>query len=546
MKIALISTDVFIYSHGVRAISAYLKKHGHQTIILSMPAPDILHESKLIRADFKTMYTNQALMEMHDLVKECDLIGISSQAATFRRVLQIIKTLKPLKKPIVWGGIFPTTFPEKCIKYADIVCIGEGEMALLELAGKIQSGDNFYDVKNFWFKKYDGQIIKNDVRNQIDPNEIPINDYDQETSFVLEKNKRFSKLKEKHLDLWMFYHGIRGCAFTCKYCCNYQLDKLYQGKGRKIRKRNIEKVIEDLVIFKQQFPKVKWNWFTDDDINLRTTEELRMFRDQYKKKINLPFRTYMAPSTVDEEKLKILIDAGLRHIELGVQTGSDKVNKEIYNRPITKEHVLRAAKIINKYKSCMTPPSYQIMITNPYETNDDILQTINLLRIIPPPFELQVFGIIFFPGSPLYFQAVRDGYIKKIEDSAFDLDYRETLKHFDVKSKNLYLNSVLYWMQDKNTRLRNGIVPKFLFNYLLKEKTINYFIKKQALILSFNKLINVKDKIIDYFKIHPLKIRHTLNYAKGLVYNLVPRPIKEPIKKTLRLGEYKTKYFLDN
>ena len=77
MKIALISTDIFIYSHGVRAISSYLRQNGHQTIILSMPAPDIMHESKLIRADFKKKYSEQALNEMMNLVNDCDIIGIT-------------------------------------------------------------------------------------------------------------------------------------------------------------------------------------------------------------------------------------------------------------------------------------------------------------------------------------------------------------------------------------------------------------------------------------------------------------------------------------
>lgn len=41
--------------------------------------------------------------------------------------------------PIVWGGIQSTVEPEVCLEYADIVCLGEGEDALLELAGCIWS-----------------------------------------------------------------------------------------------------------------------------------------------------------------------------------------------------------------------------------------------------------------------------------------------------------------------------------------------------------------------------------------------------------------------
>ena len=58
------------------------------------------------------------------------------------RAIQITQFLKKkLKKeiPIVWGGIHPTLFPQDCIKYVNIVCVGDGEDAVLDLAKAIEN-----------------------------------------------------------------------------------------------------------------------------------------------------------------------------------------------------------------------------------------------------------------------------------------------------------------------------------------------------------------------------------------------------------------------
>jgi len=536
MKIALISTDLYIYSHGVRAISAYLKKHGHQTIILSMSLPQIKSEEGNTDLDYKKGYSSQVLNDMIKVVHNCDIIGVSSMASTSFRAIQIINKLKELKKPVVWGGIFPTTFPEYCIKRCDIICVGEGELALLELVNKLESKQSYHNIQNLWLKTSDGQIIKNSVRNYIDVNLIPIQDYNLDSNFILEKYKRITKLAEKHIGTWLYYHSMRGCAFSCTYCCNCELQKIYQGKGEKIRKRAVDLVISDLVALTEKFPKVKHIWFTDDDINLRTTEEIKDFAIKYKEKVNLPFRTYMTPTTVNEEKLKTLIDAGLIQIEMGVQTGSDRLNKEIYGRNILNKDVLKAANLINKFRNKMWPPSYQIIITNPYEKQQDVLDTINLLKQIPKPHYTHTFGLVFFPGTPLYHMAVRDGIIKRYEDSAYDIDYMDFYHHLRIKDKNLYLNSILCLINPYSNNWREGLIPNFLFKYFLKPHNINYFKEHKKLTLLFSQLAVELQRTRIIFDRFYKQFRVLIALPKAKFYTIIPAKIKEPIKKALNLS----------
>ena len=128
MRIILISAATFPSDQGIRTISAILKKAGHDVKIVFMAYSE----------DYSKFYHNRELNQLVNICKNADLIGVNCYVSTMPRAIQITGFLKKkLKKeiPIVWGGIHPTLFPQDCIKYADIVCVGDGEDAVLDLAG---------------------------------------------------------------------------------------------------------------------------------------------------------------------------------------------------------------------------------------------------------------------------------------------------------------------------------------------------------------------------------------------------------------------------
>ena len=74
--------------------------------------------------------------------------------------------------PVLAGGVFPTFAPEICSKYdlIDMVCVGEGENALIDLCKKIENKEDHLDVTNLWVKK-DGKVVKkNTISNPVDIN----------------------------------------------------------------------------------------------------------------------------------------------------------------------------------------------------------------------------------------------------------------------------------------------------------------------------------------------------------------------------------------
>lgn len=113
--------DEFIGSLGLRSISSCLKQRGHTVqMIFLIPCE---------RHDYDLFFPPTILQELSKLVKSSDIIGISSMTNESKECIQVINYLKRLNKPIVWGGIHATSCPDECIKYADAICIGEGEEA---------------------------------------------------------------------------------------------------------------------------------------------------------------------------------------------------------------------------------------------------------------------------------------------------------------------------------------------------------------------------------------------------------------------------------
>ncbi|MBU0760101.1 MAG: B12-binding domain-containing radical SAM protein [Nanoarchaeota archaeon] len=483
MKITLISTATYPSDQGIRTISAVLKKEGHDVNLVFMTLSE----------DYSRNYTKSELTQLAKLCKNSQLIGINSFAFTANRANRIISFLKKLNIPIVYGGVHATICPEDCIKHVDIVCVGEGEGAIVDLVKAIEKNKDISKIKNLWVRK-DEKIIKNPVRNIIDNiDAIPFPDYEIKTQYLLEKG-RIRKFQEYDLGGQIFFLTGRGCPYGCDYCSNCLFNELYEGKRKKIlRWHSPEYIIDGILFLKKKFPSLNYFDIRDDTFSLRPTEQLREFCELYKKKINMRFKCLGDPKTISEEKIRLLVDAGCTDIIIGIQ-GSERTNREIYHRMQTDENVLNAGKILNKYKNKLAV-MYDVITSNPYEKPGDIINLISLLQKIPKPYYLSVNNLVFFPGTKLDKRAREDGTIKNEKDAAYQLNYWDRSAHILLKKKNMYLVLLLNLMRGIVTEKRFGIIPKSLLNYLLVEQRIKKNLKNELLTLIAVRFVMVYDLI---------------------------------------------------
>jgi radical SAM superfamily enzyme YgiQ (UPF0313 family) len=188
------------------------------------------------------------------------------------------------------------------------------------------------------------------------------------------------------------------------------------------------------------------------------TRVIEDFAQLYKEKVGLPFYCIVSPLTINEPKLVALLDAGLVRVSMGVESGSERI-QQLYSRPIGNEAILKAVRLIHKYKDRMLPPVYDVITDNPYEETKDQLETLGLLRQIPPPFGLLMFSLVFYPGTALYERACVDGLIKNEKADVYERNY------FDLQPT--FYNLVIYGFHRQLPRwLLHLMSHKFVFPVL--------------------------------------------------------------------------------
>ena len=137
-----------IHDYGLRTISACLKQAGHDVDLI------------FLLKEFHKKYSETAMNNLVKLTKGSDLAGISLMTNFFDNAIQVTQKLRNnYDFPILWGGIHPTIRPEESLNHADMVCIGESEETIVELADKIQNKQYYYDLKGMGFNDKGKKIV---------------------------------------------------------------------------------------------------------------------------------------------------------------------------------------------------------------------------------------------------------------------------------------------------------------------------------------------------------------------------------------------------
>jgi radical SAM superfamily enzyme YgiQ (UPF0313 family) len=293
------------------------------------------------------------------------------------------------------------------------VCIGEGESLIVDFADAVAHGSSPEALGSLVFRRAD-QVIRNPLYPLIpDLSVIPACEHIPRDSYVLHKGT-IAPLNTRTFRKFARYSGTsysimssRGCPFSCTYCCNNALVKITGQRG--IRFRESSSIMDELRVAITQYPFIEYINFQDDCFLARPAEELERFCHLYSREIKRPFIARSIPIYITERKITSMKSAGLAWISLGLQSGSDRVCYEVYKRRSGKQAFLKAAMAI---KSQSLAAFYDVILDNPFETDDDRLATVSTLMETPKPFYTQFFSLSLYPGTELRQRAIEEGLIR--------------------------------------------------------------------------------------------------------------------------------------
>jgi hypothetical protein len=123
-----------------------------------------------------------------------DLVAMSAVEDTFPQGLFLLQQIKDRNIPTIVGGVFATFAPHLAIRddAVDMVCVGEGEGALIELCERMSQGKDYSDVQNLWIKDATGRIRKNPQRQVVELDNLPFLDFE-----IFEENRIYRPMAGK-------------------------------------------------------------------------------------------------------------------------------------------------------------------------------------------------------------------------------------------------------------------------------------------------------------------------------------------------------------
>lgn len=419
---------------GIGCIVSYLKARGHECELVD--------------------YTwGGGIEDTVNKVREtgAKIVGFSVKSGEVDFCAAIARRLKQeFNSTILFGGVHPSVAAEDTIALdsVDIICKGEGEAPTAELLDSMETGVIDTSIANLWFKK-DGGIIKNDIRTLVQNlDDLPFPDRDLfDTQLYIDRSGTVDIISG------------RGCPYQCSYCVEPTYQKIFKGKGRFVRYRSVDNVLEEIADLQRRFKFSRINFV--DDVFTIDIRWLREFSAKYKKHFKIPYTCNARIEALREESFQLLKDSGCFSLEMGIESGSERIREQVLERKMSNQKIIDAFDMARKYG--LRTMSFNI-VGIPYETKWDIRETIKLNRRLNPS-SVQVSMFQPYPGTSLHTLCKEKGWLngKALPVSYFldtpvnypDLPTKEIVRarrwfRFNVLRKTQLIKSLIVLFYDLN------------------------------------------------------------------------------------------------
>lgn len=381
-----------VENNAVRILAATLRAAGYKVVEIYFK--DWISNSLEPATDAQLQSLSRVIRR-----EDLNLVCLSIRASAYAHQAEIITQHihNDLELPVLWGGMHPTLAPDNCIKSADMVLKGEGEIALLQLMDALKMGKaNSLDSKNVWFRRSQEEVIKNSLHPLVQSlDELQWRDYTSHDDKYYILGGSYYKGDPMHGDPVFQMMGSRGCIYKCSYCYNstYKSD-VYPGQ-KWFRVRSPESMVAEIKAAQQHwdFKRIRF----DDEVFNFHLDWLEDFCDRYPREIGLPFEIFIEPKLVNEHRMSMLRDAGLSNVYMGVQS-SERVTGHLYDRRVKNQTIAEIADIFHRLG---VKPHFQLIFDDPVSTEEDKRALFEMISTFPHPYDLYLFSMTVFPGSEL-------------------------------------------------------------------------------------------------------------------------------------------------
>ena len=384
---------------GISTIAAVLEHAGHDVDLIVL-TPD---------TDFGQVFRDYISAKAPRMV--C-MSAVTTQFWQMKRAAQEIKAIDPSIYSVI-GGHHASLNPDDCLTSAhlDAICVGEGDAAAIALAAAVEKGESPGKIANLWLRDRDtGEVEKN------------------ETSPFNQDLDALPPLRRKIWEPWV--NDInrmpsvllgRGCPFRCTYCANHALEQLASGKY--VRFRSPEHIVREIRHLTEDYPAVTNIYLEVETIGANRKASFAIFsaveafnaererngQDKITFGVNFSLTSqFMRTEERIHEFLAALQRANVVTLNIGLESGSERLRKEVLRRPkYTNDEIIRFCNLAKPYAVGI---QFFVLVGVPNETRADFKETIRVARAAQPK---AIYLSIFYPylGTDLAQVAIDQGLI---------------------------------------------------------------------------------------------------------------------------------------
>ena len=320
------------------------------------------------------------------------IVGISASVITIPSAAMVAKIVReelPDTKVVV-GGPAATTCSEELIYIdeIDFLVLGEGEetfSALAEFLLKREGRPESLEKINGIMYRNRDEVVNTPSRSLIpDLDSLPFPD--REAIFVLGVD---GELQTFHANADVL--TSRGCPYPCRFCCG----SVAWG-SRKTRFRSVGNILDELIYLNRVYGQRSFI-FWDDLFTANRKRTIGLCEKIIESGLDIQWVCLVRLNTLDAELLALMKRAGCREIQVGIESGNDRVLRHV-GKDLTLSTIREKVPII---RSSGIDWGAFFIIGFPSETLDEMEDSLRLIKEIRPT---QVYFSIFspYPGTEFF------------------------------------------------------------------------------------------------------------------------------------------------
>lgn len=394
LRVLLISYDnesfITCFPQGSAYIAAILLKEGYDVEIYSQ---DKFHYPD----EHLTEYLNR---NKFDVVA----VGVIGGYYQYRKLIKISKAINNSKnRPFyVIGGHGPSPEPEFFLKktQANAVVIGEGELTIVELLLAISNRRSLSGIKGIAFRQ--GETVTINKRRDLikDIDTLPFPAYDL---FPIDYYRLLREPCVSNRDFVMPVLSSRGCTFKCAFC--YRMDTGY-------RLRSSESIVDEINLLKEKYG-VTYIVFYDELLMSSAERAADLCESFINAKLKIKWHCNGRLNYAKPKILKLMKRSGCVFINYGIESLDNTVLKNM-NKALTTEQIIKG---IEATLNAGISPGFNIIFGNIGDCKRTLNESIKFLLKYDDGAQMRTIRPVTpYPGSELYYYAIRKGLIKDCED----------------------------------------------------------------------------------------------------------------------------------